>query len=185
MTGSVLLSATAKAALTENQRAIVVAVIAGLVAVIVAILGAVAAYFANKREHRRLTYSQAIRAATAWKELLYRVRRRREGEAAAIIELFHQAQDELSFYQAWVGAESKYMARSYQRLVAAVKAATDDLIRQAWKDAIRPLPGDATEGDVHPSLDEAVGAFLHDVRSHLSPWPWRKFAMVWRNRKGA
>lgn len=149
-------------------------------------MGGLVAYFAAKRQQRRATYSEAVRAATAWKELLYRVRRRQKGQAPTIIELFHQAQDNLSYYEAWVGAESQYMARSYARLVKAVKQSTETLIREAWKDAIRRVPGDARPSDAHPDLDDAVKAFLQDVRSHLSPWPWpwRKIAMVCRNRKG-
>lgn len=175
----------ASLAVSENERALIVTAIAGTVSIVVAVLGGLAAYLAAKRQQRRSTYSEAVRAATAWKELLYRVRRRRKGQAPAIIELFHQAQDSLSYYKAWVGAESKYMARSYERLIKAVKRPTEVLIQQAWQDPIRPVPGDAQPGDIHPDFDEAVGAFLQDVRSHLSPWPWRKIAMVWRNRKGA
>jgi hypothetical protein len=173
------------ASLTESERAIVVASIAGAVSISVAVLGALAAYFAAKRQQRRATYSEAVRAATAWKELLYRVRRRQEGQAGAIVELFHEAQDSLSYYEAWIGAESKYMARSYKRLVAAVKHQTEDPIRNAWRQKLRPLPGDAVPEDVHPDVGGAVSAFLKDLRSHLSPLPWRKLAVVWRNRKGA
>jgi hypothetical protein len=174
-----------RAAATSDQRVIVVAILSAAATILAAMFSALAAYLASKRQQRRTTYSEAVRAATAWKELLYRVRRRQEGQAPAIIDLFHRAQDDLSYFEAWVGAESKYMRRSYLRLVVAVKAATEEPIQQAWRDPVRPQPGDAQPGDVHPDLGEAVGAFLTDVRSHLSPWPWRKVAMVWRNRKGA
>lgn len=171
--------------LGPSERAITVAVIAGAVAITVSVLGALAAYFAAKRQQRRTTYSEAVRAATAWKELLYRVRRRQKGQEHAIVELFHVAQENLSYYEAWVEAESKYMGRSYKRLVRAVKSATEASIQQAWREQRRPLPGDARPGDVHPNLDPVVSAFLQDVRSHLSPWPWRKIAMVCRNMKDA
>lgn len=171
--------------LSENERALLIALIAGSVSLVVAAVGVIASYFANRREQRRLTYSQAVRAATAWKELLYRVRRRRPGDEASIVELFHQAQDDLVYYEAWVGADSRFMARSYSRLVKAVKSDTEALIRQAWESDVRPAPGNALDDDVHPEISSAVGAFLQDVRSHLSPWPWRKIAMAWRNRKGS
>lgn len=160
------------------------AIIAGSVALTVAVLSALSAYLAAKRQQRRVTYSEAVKAATAWTELLYRVRRRRRGQGPAIIELFHLAQENLAYYQAWVGAESPHMACSYRRLVTTVKAATEAEIQQAWQDPIRPIPGDALPNENHPDIDEAVGAFLKDVRSHLSPWPWRKLAMVRRNPKG-
>ena len=168
-----------------SNHALTIAVIAASASVVVSVMGALAAYMAAKRQQRRVTYSEAVRAATAWKELLYRVRRRRAGQEAGIIELFHQAQDNLSYYEAWVAAESEYMARSYARLVKAVKDVTETEIQQAWKDEIRTSLGDALPDDVHPDVSGAVSAFLKDVRSHLSPWPWRKIAMAWRNREGA
>lgn len=171
--------------LTENERAVMVAVIAGSVALVVPLLGALAAYLATKRQQRRTTYSEAVRAATAWKELLYRVRRRRADGVPQLMERFHVAQEELAYYEAWIGAESHYMAASYKRLVAAVKTKTEPLIQQAWKDRVRTPPGDAQPGDVHPDLEPDVGVFLQDVRGHLSPWPWRKLAVVLRNKKVA
>ena len=171
-------------AMTETERALVVAIIGGAVALVVAIIGALAGYFAGKRQQRRVTYSEAVKAATAWKELLYRVRRRRDN-ADEVIELTHVAQESLAYYEAWVGAESKYMARSFKRLVTSVKAKTESLIQEAWKQGVRPVPGDASPEDAHPDVDADVEAFLKDVRSHLSPWPWRKLAVVWRNREGA
>jgi len=180
-TGS-LATLAASTPASGDEQAVVVAIISGSVTLTVAILGALATYLASKREQRRRTYSEAVRAATAWKELLYRVRRRQDDEAASIIDRFHQAQDNLSYYEAWVGAESKFMARSYKRLVSSVKDQTDDLIREAWAQGVRPVTGATLPADVHPDIHAAVATFLDDVRCHLSPWPWRKLAMVWRNR---
>ena len=152
-------------------------------AIIVAVLSALAAYLAAKRERRRSLYSEAVKAAVAWEEMLYRVRRRGEGAERDLIDRFHELQDNLTFYSAWVGSESKYMSRSYKNLTKSVKSATEDLIKAAWKEPIRPVPGDALDGEPHPDIDRYVEAFLADVRSHLSPLPWRKLAVAWRNRK--
>jgi hypothetical protein len=181
--GAKVLSHSSAQQLSESSVTLVAAVLAGFVALIVAIIGAMAAYFATKREARRITYSKAVRAATAWKELLYRVRRRNANQASDIVQLFHEAQDDLSYYQAWIGADSRSMARSYRRLVEEVKQATQEPIKKAWAEPIRPVPGDALPDDLHPDLQMFVAAFLDDVRSHLSPWPWRKLQVVWRNRK--
>lgn len=149
----------------------------------VAILGCVIAYLASKRERRRQLYGEAVQAIVSWGEMLYRVRRREESQACELINSFHDLQDKLSFYEAWIGSESRYTSRSYSRLVREVKTACEPLIRDAWEKPVRPVPGNAIADDVHPALKPHVDAFLADVRSHLSPLPWRKAAVAWRNRE--
>jgi hypothetical protein len=148
-------------------------------------LSALGAYLAAKRERRRSLYSEAVKAAVAWDEMLYRVRRRGDGAERALIDRFHELQDDLTFHTSWVGSESKYMSRSYTKLTKGVKQATEDLIKTAWKEPLRPIPGDALDGEIHPDTDRYVEAFLTDVRSHLSPLPWRKLAVACRNTKNA
>ena len=171
--------------LTETERALLVAGIAASATITVALLTALAAYLAMKRERRREVYSEAVRSAVSWKEMLYRVRRRSEGQEQDLISRFHELQDRLAYHQAWVGSDSEYMKRSYDRLVSEIKAKTQPLIAEAWTGTIRPVPGNAWPEDVHPDLSGLVDTFLEDVRGHLSPWPWRKLAVVCRNRKGA
>lgn len=154
-------------------------------AVSVAILAALAAYMAGKREQRRALYSEAIKVAVGWEEMLYRVRRRREVQEQDLIERFHELQDELTYHRAWVGTDSRYMKRSYDQLTRAVKDALAEPIKQAWADGIRPIPGNALAGDTFPDLDVPLDRFLADVRSHLSPQPWRKIALASRNRSAA
>lgn len=163
-----------------SETALAIAVPAAT-AVIVAVLAAFAAYSAAKREQRRALYSEAIKVAVGWEEMLFRVRRRREGQEQELIERFHELQDELTYHRAWVGTDSKYMKRSYDKLAQAVKSAMGDPVKQAWADGIRPLPGDALPSDTFPRVDAEVDRFLADVRSHLSPMPWRKLIVVKSN----
>lgn len=162
-----------------------IAVIGASATILVALFGVLAAYLSVRRDRRRALYGEATRAAVAWNEQLYRVRRRRAGDEASLIEHFHQIQDDLAHYQAWIGSESRLMKRSYDRLVLGSKSATQSLINEAWEQPIRPLPGNACSSDEHPHLDDLAAAFLRDVRSHLSPQPWRKLAVAWRNREKA
>lgn len=164
-----------------SETALAIAVPAAT-AVIVAVLAALAAYMAAKREQRRALYSEAIKVAVGWEEMLHRVRRRREGQEQELIERFHDLQDNLTYHRAWVGTDSMYMKRSYDALTRAVKAATADPIKQAWADGVRPLPGNALASDIFPNVDAQLDRFLADVRSHLSPMPWRKLAVGARNR---
>lgn len=166
-------------ALTDTERALIVAAIPATATVMVAILAALAAYLASRRDRRRTLYSEAVRAALAWREQLYRVRRRDDGQERALTDRFHELQEQLSYYEAWIGSESKYLCRSFGRLVHTTKTRTEPLIKSAWAQD----PGADWSGAENPDLSVATSSFLKDVRSHLSPWPWRKVALAWRNRK--
>jgi|NGEPerStandDraft_6_1074524.scaffolds.fasta_scaffold75278_2 hypothetical protein len=168
-----------------SDGAVTAAVIGASATFAVGAITAGAAYLASKRDRRRNLYGEAVKVAVGWKEQLYRVRRRAEGAEREIINDFHRLQDSLAYHQAWIGSDSLYMKRSYDHLVTGVKARTESLITAAWDEPIRPSPGNARSEDSHPAINDLVDDFLSDVRSHLSPWPWRKVAVRWRNRKSA
>ncbi len=169
--------------ITTTQTDLLVAGIPAAATIVVALLAALTAYLANKRENRRHLYSEATKAALAWEEMLYRVRRRSGDQDRDLVNRFHDGQDQITYYRAWVGSESMYMQRSYDRLVSGVKQTTGELITGAWADDIRPVPGNALPGETMPDLSRFTDAFLKDVRSQLSPWFWRKLAVRWRNRE--
>lgn len=168
--------------ITTTETDILVAGIPAGAAIIVGLLTALTAFLASKRENRRQLYSEATKAAVAWDEMLYRVRRRASDEERELVNRFHDVQDQISYYRAWIGSESKWMKRSYDRLVRGVKQAAGELITAAWAGQIRPIPGNALPGETNPDISPFVDAFLQDVRSQLSPWFWRKLAVRWRNR---
>jgi hypothetical protein len=159
-----------------------VAILGMSTTLLVAFLSALALYFSSKRDRRRALYSEAVQAILGWGEMLYRVRRRDRDQSRELISTFHDLQKKLSYYEAWIGSESIFMSRSYGRLIKAVKSSTEKLIQDAWKEEVRVVPGDAVPADEHPKLAGAVDDFLRDVRSHLSPFFWRKFALAFRNR---
>lgn len=169
------------ASTSSNTLAVAVPAAASIT---VAVLTGLAAYLASKRERRRGLYGEATKAAVGWHEMLYRVRRRGVADDRKLIEQFHDLQDQITYYRAWIGSESQYVQRSYDRLVLAVKAATQPLINQAWDQPVREPPANALPDDVHPGISGDTAAFLKDVRSQLSPWPWRKLAVRCRNRQG-
>ncbi len=145
-----------------------------LVSVSVAVVAALAAWFTARVSERRRLYAEAISAALLWVELLYRVRRRgsdNEEVCRSIVDRFHDTQEKITFYEAWVGSENEAMRLSYKNFTDGVKAATGELIREAWDDNPRPLPGEGTEDDLHPErIDQITEVFLNDVRARLSPW---------------
>jgi hypothetical protein len=127
-------------------------------AIAVASLSALAAYLAGKRDRRRALYSEATKAAVAWEEMLYRVRRRSPGQERELVDHFHDLQDDLTYHKAWVGSESRYMGRSYDALAMGVKSATASLIIKAWSDPVRPLPGGALPDDEFPDVSSLMGS---------------------------
>lgn len=169
--------------MSETERALVVAGIAAMATVSAAIIAAVASYLATKRDRRRILYGEALKAALGWKEMLHRVRRRTKDNEGQIVELFHGLQESILYYEGWIASESRYMARSYRRLVQTVKIETEPLIQEAWSQSIRPAPGNAIDSDIHPNFSRASDDFMKDVRSYLSVWQLRKLAVFWRNRE--
>jgi hypothetical protein len=167
---------------TPAEATVWAAMIAFGSAVAVAILSAWIARVFVGRDRRRQMYGEAFRAAMEWKEMLYRVRRRDNTmeNDRDIINRFHDLQQRIDYYEGWIGSESRYMRRSFTKLVKAAKAATQNEIRRAWDK--RGKSGNADLRDVHPSVDPAIqDQYLSDVRAHLSIQPWRWLAVWWRN----
>lgn len=162
------------------------AVAAALVAAIAGLLGKALAFLvAGPRDRRRALYGAAYRDAMAWTEMLYRVRRRANTEEAerALIERFHELQEQIDLQRGWLGSESVYLARSYCRVVEAIKGSTLPLIQRAWEiPGRKPAEIDAG-GEEHPDCEAASLRFLFDIRLHLSIipfFPW--LLLAWRNR---
>lgn len=168
--------------LTAPQATIIAAGIALLSAVLVAVLSAFIARVFVGRDRRRQMYGEAFRVALEWREMVYRVRRRDNSKEhdRVLIDRFHDLQERLDYYEGWIGSESRYMRRSFERLVQSVKIATKDDLQAAWN--ARGRPGNADPDGNRPTVPQSVtDSFLRDVRSHLSLQPWRWIAVWWRN----
>lgn len=179
---AVFLQTTTEQGLSDSETALLVAAVGAGVTILLALFGALVSFTHARSDRRRGVYSEATRSALAWTELLYRVRRRETGKEHDLIDKFHDAQEDLSFYTAWIGSDSVFVQRSFTRLVNAVKSETEPLIQAAWKEGPRKPPGDALPDDQHPNVTAAQNTFLKDVRAHLSVWPWSRLAVAWRNR---
>jgi hypothetical protein len=167
--------------LDDNDVKLIVAASAAVSAVSVAFISAALARVFAQRDRRRQMYGEAFRAALEWREMVYRIRRRdNTGEhARELVDRFHDLQERLAFYEGWIGSESKFMRRSYQRLITAAKAATRYDLEQAWNTPGRI--GNADPKDHHPAIPQACrDDFLKDVRGHLSVW--RRPGVWKRNR---
>lgn len=159
--------------------------VAGGVGLLLVGLRAFALVISGAQERRRELYSEAYKAAMAWGEMVYRVRRRAHDDQSerALIERFHALQEQIDYYEGWTATESKAMGRSYCRLVRAIKSKTEAEIRAAWDESVSRRPGEpAREGEDHPDLSVERDAFLADVRNHVSLLLLFRPLVWWRNR---
>lgn len=159
-----------------------------LSALIAAFYTARLAQRAAARERRRQLYGEAFKAALAWKELYFRVRRRRDTIESryALVQHFHELQETLDYHKGWISTESKPLWRSYCGLVGKVKREYEPLIQKAWDR--NPIPPGKNfpqkELDSLPALSKPEERFLRDVRWHLSLFPLLlKWWVRWVNRK--
>lgn len=169
--------------LTDTEVKLIVAATAAMSAIVVAVSSAWIARAFVHRDRKRTMFAEAYRTALEWREMIYRLRRRDNTKETdrLITDRFHDLQERLDYYEGWIGSESRYMRRSYRKLVAASKSETLPLIQDAWNR--RGKTGNADPNDTHPkSNSEIADAFLRDVRGHLSAQPWRWIAVMWRNR---
>lgn len=76
--------------------------------IVLAIVSALTTYMAAKRERRRTLLQRSCWwAILAWEELLDSVARRATEVTRDFVSTFHHIQEKLTFYQEWIGSESK------------------------------------------------------------------------------
>lgn len=111
---------------------IIAAWIALVSALLVALLSAFIARVLVGRDRRRHMYGEAFRASLERREIVYRVRRRDNAtdHDRGLINRYHELQERLDYYEGWIGSESRYMPRSFKRLVKAVRVATRGLLHE-------------------------------------------------------
>lgn len=167
---------------SDNEIKLIVTATAAISAIVVAFVSATLARIFAQRDRRRQMYGEAFRTALEWHEMVYRVRRRDNTDEhdRVLVDKFHDLQERLDYYEGWIGSESKYMRRSYRKLVDAEKSSTASDLKDAWDK--RGKKGNADSEDAHPALDRAArNAYLRDVRGHLSLQPWRWPFVAFRN----
>ncbi|MDE3095831.1 MAG: hypothetical protein KGK07_07505 [Chloroflexota bacterium] len=144
-----------------------------------AVAGAAAiAYFFAIRQRRmdekKATCARAVTDALAWLELPYRIRRRMNSDPETLHNLadqMHQLQERLLFDQNWMLVELLQAERSYSILVAAVKQAAEQPLRDAWLAPPVENPSGMNIGSLGiPSVESELRSFASDARRRLSWW---------------
>jgi hypothetical protein len=160
--------------------------VAALVTGALSLIGIAVNRYVDRRDRRRTLYAEAYKAAVAWVEMLYRVRRRDPERPYELAARFHEVQERVDFHQGWIDAEHVAFGRAYRQLVAEIKRLTFDEIKEAWRNPpCDPNDGFSLEAEVHPPVAEAKGTFVADLRDHMSLRPWRRQALKRRYRDEA
>jgi hypothetical protein len=169
---------------TRDNVALFAALITATVTSLVAVLTIASGYLAEKRLRRRTLYGEAYKSAMTWVEMVSRVRRRRGSSESdsELIDRFHTLQEDLLFHKGWIGSESVYMQRSFDRLVSDVKSRSASMIRDAWEAGPLEKPASSLADLEFANVEQIAEEFLRDVRHHLSPLQLPKLAVAWRNR---
>lgn len=135
------------------------------------IVGIVLNQIGAARERQRQEYAKALQTAVKWKELPYRVHRRKNDEPetkAALAAAIHELQEDFGFYDAWLSVEAPRVAEKYGPLRQKVKSQTEPHIQAAWDEA----PAPETTMNIGPRYPVDFAAeqaeFLKAVRLHLA-----------------
>lgn len=158
---------------------------AALIALATMLLRAAGLVLSGQQSRQRDLFSKAYGSAMAWNELLYRVRRRAntpEAEAA-LVDRFHDLQEQIDYYEGWTASEGAAIGRSYCFFVKEVKEATESLLQEAWLQPGRTPGAPAPNNEVHLDLHPARMRFLNDVRDQLSLWLLPRLFVIYRNQK--
>lgn len=140
-------------------------------------------YF-DRSTKRQEMFANAYKSVLAWREMLYKIRRRDNSKSMEIelIGEFHKLQQDIDFYQGMLSAENKALGISYKTFVLAVKKKTGALIHSAWKIKGKTPKSDDHAKAEHPNIEEESEIFLTDVRDWLSWFLIPKTFVIFRNQ---
>lgn len=92
----------------------------------------------EERARVRTIYAEAFEAVAAYREMPYAIRRRRPddeaGERNRLSEEMRAIQRRLSYYRAWIRAESDTVGHAYQALLDQLRTTAGQAAHQAWAD---------------------------------------------------
>lgn len=147
---------------------IVIALIALVTTFLSSLITFICGRYAAQKDEKREIYARAYKSMIRWKEMVYKVCRRENGEGPKLRSEFHEIQVDAAFYEGWIAGTSPSLSKSYIFSMKGIKQCCDNPIRQAWqyngsKSEVGELVDDKGIRDLEMS-------FIKDIRRQLSPW---------------
>ena len=161
---------------TDIPVPILVAAITGAISLAALSINAWLTGHRNRANRRRELLSKAFEAAVAYREFPYVVRRRRpsspEDERIRISTELRKAQEDISYYSAWLTTESRYVSETYDVLVSRTRQVAGAEIHKAWTETPVQSDDEMNMNDLGlGALKEQEQAFLLEAADHLSIFP--------------
>lgn len=160
------------------------AVVAAVIGAIVSLALALHRSYLEDRSRVRDQLASAMRAVNDYKELPYAIRRRRADEAEAerirLSESMRATQSQLSYFEAWTGAESRRLGDQYAALVRTLRRVAGAACNEAW---LAHAPKNDAGMNIAPdlvNLSEVTSGeqrFALEINRHLR-WMW----LPWKRR---
>lgn len=137
----------------------------------------------EERARQRALFAEAYQAYAVYKEMPYAIRRRRDddlpGERVRLSEITREIQGKLSYYEAWIAAESATVGDAYSRLIGELRKVAGGAMREAWKappittDAEMNMPSTIIDLSTLAPLEKDFTRAVHAHLDRLAPW-WPK-----------
>jgi hypothetical protein len=141
-----------------------------------------------ERERRRKLLAEAFQAPVAYREFVFRVRRRKDDSAeerVRISDALNEVQARLNYYEAILRVEAPRVSMAYSELVRATRDIAGRQISEAWERELITADTAAHIPDVDFSgLERVEEAYLREVGDFLSFGPWWLWRAVrWLGRR--
>lgn len=137
----------------------------------------------EERARQRTLFAEAYQAYAAYKEMPYAIRRRRDddlpGERVRLSEITREIQGKITYYEAWIAAESTTVGHAYSRVVAELRKVAGGAMREAWRaapiatDAEMNMPSTVIDLSSLTALEKDFTLTVHAHLNRLAPW-WPK-----------
>jgi hypothetical protein len=129
-----------------------------------------------ERDRRRQLFAAAFQAPVAYREFVFRVRRRRDDRAEERVRIsgaLNEVQERLNYYDAILRVEAPRVSNAYSELVKATREIAGRQIAEAWKRELITAETAAHIPDVDFSgVERYEDAYLQEVADLLGFGPW-------------
>lgn len=149
----------------------------GLIVAVLGLLSSTLVFALAQRaaahDRQRAEYAKALSLINQWTEMPYRVHRRNRDEPdEPLVERYHELQEGIEFYSAWIAVESEPIYAAYQALLTETRRQVTPHSQNAWEAS---PPESMNIGPPYRVDIEKVRAdYIESVRSHFAWYGWKR-----------